>query len=385
MVKHSSRILLSQTALKNNLNFIRKKIGPGPRISSVVKANAYGHGTETFVKLAEKCGVDHFAVSSAHEAEEIIAVKKPETDVMVMGILYLDDVPWVLENDIEFFVFDYHRLEQFVAIAKRENRKARIHLELETGTNRTGLNPEDLSQAISFIKKHKKHVELVGVCTHLAGAESSANQFRIERQVAIFQKAKAEFKKKNLLPKYFHIACSAVALAYPELTMDMVSIGIAQYGFWPSPEIYYQHLGQTDKKRDTPLKRVLTWKTDVMDIKQVEKDAFIGYGTSFQAYRDMKIAVLPLGYSNGYSRQLSNKGMVLIKGRKAPIVGLVNMNLFMVDISHIEDVEIGDEVVLIGKQNHNTLTVSSFANTANQLNNEMLARLPSAIPREVVR
>jgi alanine racemase len=132
------------------------------------------------------------------------------------------------------------------------------------------------------------------------------------------------------------------------------------------------------------MKRVFSWKTDVMDIRVVDQGEFIGYGTAFQATHEMKIAVLPLGYSNGYPRALSNRGQVLIHGKKAPIVGLINMNLFMVDTTHIPDVQVGDEVVLIGRQKNNVINVSSFTNVTQLLNNEMMSRLPAAIPRTVV-
>jgi alanine racemase len=133
------------------------------------------------------------------------------------------------------------------------------------------------------------------------------------------------------------------------------------------------------------LKRVVSWKTDIMDIRPVKEGEFIGYGTAYQATHEMRIAVLPLGYSNGYPRALSNRGFVLIHGKKAPITGLINMNLFMVDISHIPDAEVGDEVVLIGRQKNNTIGISSFTNTTQLLNNEMMSRLPQAIPRKAVR
>lgn len=385
MVRHSSRIELSQSALKKNFTFIRKKIGPKPRICSVIKANAYGHGTREFVPMVEKAGVDYFATSSSFEAEEVLEVKSPNSDIIIMGILHDEDIEWTIENEIEFYVFDYGRLQIVLDVAKKLDKKARVHVEVETGTNRTGMNPEDVGKAITFLKKNDKHFELMGVCSHLGGAESLGNAFRIERQIKAFNDFKRMFKKRKYLPKYFHLACSAAALAWPETIMDMVRIGISQYGFWPSPEIYYHHLAENGKKKDSPLFRVITWKTNVMDIKHVKKDEFIGYGTAYQAYRNMEIAVLPLGYTNGYSRNLSNKGHVLIKGKKAPIVGLVNMNLFMVDVSHIHNVEIGEEVVLIGKQKHNTITVSSFSNSANLINNEMIARLPAAIPRKAVR
>ncbi len=135
------------------------------------------------------------------------------------------------------------------------------------------------------------------------------------------------------------MASSAAALAFKETRFDMVRVGVAQYGFWPSPGhrvIFIMHrYGKTFK---SGLRRIFTWKTDVMDLRKVKAGEFIGYGTAYQAVQDMAIAVLPLGYSNGYPRALSNRGQVLIKGKKAPIVGLINMNLFMVNISHIPDV-----------------------------------------------
>lgn len=385
MVRHSSRITLSQSALKNNINFLRKKTGPKVRISSVVKANAYGHGIHEFVKIAEKAGINHFSTASAFEAEEVLESKSPDTDIMIMGILYETDIPWAVENDIEFFVFDYNRMGLIAETAKNTGKPARIHIEVETGCNRTGMNAKDFSKAITFMKKHKEHIVFQGLCTHLAGAESSSNDFRVNKQLEIYKRFLSEVKRKKFMPKYRHVACSAAVLSFPETLYDMVRIGIAQYGFWPSPEVYHKHLANSEKKKDSPLKRVLSWKTDVMDIKKVKRDDFIGYGTAFQAPREMKIAVIPLGYSNGYSRALSNRGHVLVKGRKAPIVGLVNMNLFMVDITNIPNVEAGDEVILIGRQKNLTITVGSFSNTTNQLNNEMLSRLPAAIPRQLVK
>ncbi len=381
MHRHVSFIELSKSALKTNFNFIRKKIGDHRKISAVVKANAYGHGIDTYVPMAEACGIDHFAVSSCFEAEEVKLVCKDTSDIMIMGIFYRHDLPWILENNIEIYVFNYDRLPVILDFVKQHGGPARIHIEVETGTNRTGMSTEDIKKSIRFLKEHSESFILKGVCSHLGGAESFSNRFRLDRQITEFDRIKKQFLREKMEPENFHLACSAAALAWPETLHDMVRIGVTQYGFWPSPEIYYHHLQETGKRKDSPLKRVLTWKTNVMEIKKVKKGEFIGYGTAYQAYRDMTIAVLPLGYGNGYSRSLSNKGFVLIRGRKAPIVGLINMNLFMVDITHFKEVETNDEVVLIGKQKNNKITVGSFSNSSQQINNEMLARLPAAIPR----
>lgn len=383
--RHSSRISLSQSALLNNINFIRKKVGPKPRISSVVKANAYGHGIYQMVRMLERCGIDHFSVASAFEAEEVLDVCSPAASIMIMGILYDDDLEWVIEQGIEFYVFHFDRLPKVLEAAKKVGKQALIHLEVETGTNRTGLSLAHYKKSITYLKRHTEYLHFQGLCTHLSGAETLTNQFKIDQQMVRFRAFLQDCKKKNFMPTYRHVACSASALAYPETRFDLVRIGVTTYGFWPSPDIYYRHLQEVGKMKDTPLRRVVTWKTDVMDTKTVSQGEFIGYGTAYQATRKMEIAVLPLGYSNGYPRSLSNKGQVLIHGKKAPIVGLVNMNLFMVDISHIPNVQIGDEVVLLGKQKNNTISVSSFTHFTQLLNNEMLSRLPTAIPRWIVK
>jgi len=384
-VRHTSRVELSQSSLRNNISFIRNKIGSKPRLSCVVKANAYGHGIQQIIPMLENCGVDHFSVASAYEAEEVLGCCCTTSTIMIMGILYDEDMDWAIENGVEFYVFDYKRLPTVLEKAKKVDKKAIIHLEVETGTNRTGMTEGYFKKAITFLKKHKEYFQVQGVCTHLGGAESLANKFKIDMQIKRFQWYLRELKRRNFIPPYRHIACSAAALAFPETLYDMVRVGIATYGFWPSPDIYYLHLQQTGKIKDAPLRRIITWKTDIMDIKHVPEGEFIGYGTAYRAPKDINIAVIPVGYSNGYPRDQSNRGQVLIHGRKAPIVGLMNMNLFMVDITHIPDVKNGDEVVLIGKQKNNTINVSSFTNFTNLLNTEMLSRLPTAIPREIVR
>ena len=385
MVRHSSRIELSQSALKQNINFIRKKNGDDAILSSVVKANAFGHGIETFVPMAEKAGVKHFSVASSYEAWEVREACTKESTIMIMGILYDEDMEWVIDHEVEFFVFDLPRLEKAKEVAEKLGKKAIIHLEVETGGNRTGLDESDLDEAIRFLKENRDSIQFEGFCTHFAGIENLSNRFRTKSQLEKFEELYRQVKAGGITPKLRHTACSAAALAYPETVMDMVRIGTAQFGMWPSPDIYNMHLQQVGKTSDSPMKRVLSWKTNVMHIKALKKDEYVGYGTSFQAPRDMTIAVLPLGYSNGYPRTLSNRGEVIIRGKKAPVVGLINMNVFMVDVSRIKDVEVDDEVILIGRKNNHVINISSFSEVTRSINNELVSRLPDAIPRFAVK
>lgn len=384
MVKHSSRIELSQSALQGNFDFLRQQIGEEVRVSSVVKANAYGHGIFEYVPMAENCGVDHFSVASSFEAAEVLQVCSSNTCIMIMGILYDEDVHWVVDHGVEFYVFNYQRMPLVLQVAKKLGKPAIIHLEVETGTNRTGMEQEEFSRCLDLMQENQEHFRFEGLCTHFGGAESFANDFKIQQQYRLFNEYHKTCRERNYLPAYRHLASSAAALSFPASRYEMVRVGVSQYGFWPGPDVYYHHLSKSGQQSEDRLHRIFTWKTEVMDVRPVEAGAYIGYGTAYLATHDMTIAVLPLGYSNGYPRGQSNRGQVLIKGKRAPITGLINMNLFMVDISHIPEVEVGEEVVLIGRQGENVIDVASFTESEHLLNQEMMSRLPAAIPRTVV-
>jgi alanine racemase len=187
MVRHSSRIELSQSALKQNINFIRKKIGPEAIFSSVVKADAFGHGINTFVPMAEKAGVRHFSVASGYEAWEVSQVCMKDSSIMIMGILYDKDLEWVISQGIEFFVFDLPRLRKVKKVAEDLGKKAIIHIEVETGGNRTGLDESELDSALEILKNNREFLQFKGICTHFAGIESLSNQFRVQKQLEKFE------------------------------------------------------------------------------------------------------------------------------------------------------------------------------------------------------
>ncbi|MFD2515614.1 alanine racemase [Pontibacter locisalis] len=380
---HSSYIEISKSALQNNINFLKKEIGPNVRFSSVIKGNAYGHGIEQFAPIAQESGVDHFSVFSADEASRLLESLPKAATIVIMGYIDNPELEWAIQNDIEFFVFELDRLTEAAKVAMKLGKRAKIHLELETGMNRTGFDKGALEQAEATLQQCIAHVELQGICTHYAGAESLQNHDRVLSQYRLFNKMLLQLRKNSITPTQIHTACSAAMVSYPETRMDMVRIGIMQYGLWPSPETYSQYIGQHGDKTD-PLKRLINWKSRVMSLKSVTQGNFIGYGTSYQAPRDMVLAVVPVGYSWGYSRSLSNQGQVLIRGQRAAVVGIVNMNVMMVDVTNIKDVQKHDEVVLLGKQKDQSITVASFGELSTQLNYELLTRLPTNIPRYIV-
>ena len=379
----NSSIELNQTAYQNNIDFLRKTFGKKVQFSSVVKGNAYGHGIKEFVTMAYDCGVSHFSVFDVEEAKLIKEALTDKATIMVMGLVQEIDMEWVIANNVEFFVFDKVRLNQAVKAAKKLKIVAKIHIEAETGMNRTGFEKRELSAVITTFKKEKEHLYLKGLCTHYAGAESIANYYRVEKQIKKFEEIYQYLCDNDLKPEIKHSACSAASIMFPETRMDLVRIGIMQYGLWSSPEVFVNYLS-TKKNKTDPLKRVITWKSNVMSVKKVSIGDFIGYGTSFLAERNMKIAVVPIGYSHGYSRSLSNQGRVLINGQRCIVVGSVNMNMMTVDVTDVAAVKKDDEVVLIGSQEELTVSVASFSDFSNQLNYELLTRIAKTIPRKII-
>lgn len=378
--RYPAVIELSKSALENNIGFMRRHLGRKHRLSSVVKANAYGHGIEVFVPMAEACGIDHFSVFSAPEAERVLNVCEKETSVMIMGYIDDDDMEWVINNEIEFYVFDQFRIKEVARVASELGKQAIIHIELETGLNRTGFSEPELKETAPFIRQNIQHLKIKGLCTHYAGAESIANYYRIQRQIKKFDQLSAMLLREGIEAEVRHTACSAAALSYPRTRMDMIRVGILQYGFWPTRETFIQFIGRRVRKND-PLQRVLSWKSRVMTLKDIPAGQFISYGTSYLAQDNTRIAVIPVGYSSGFSRSLSNQGRVLINGIMVPVIGLVNMNMLLADITTLPDVQPGDEVTLIGRQQDAEITVASFSDFNKQLNYELLARLPHSIPR----
>lgn len=383
-MRQTSYLEISQSAYQSNIEFLRKDLGPQTEISVVVKGNAYGHGIENIVALAESNGVRHFSTFSADEAWRVFQTSQHQSTVMIMGMINPDDLAEVIATGIEFYVFDFERLEQAISISKKINIPAKIHIEVETGFHRTGFEWDELEWLASLVKENKEYIELIGLCTHYAGAESISNYVRVRNQIKQYRKFKKWFNNQEIAFDKYHTACSAASLLYPETKMDLVRIGIASYGFWPTQETYMYRFQSLPVDNKNPLKRLISWKSSIMNTKKVKMGDFIGYGSSYMAPRNMSIALVPVGYCHGFSRMLSNQGKVLIGGVIVPVVGTVTMNSIAVDITDLEKVQAGAEVVLIGKQGNQEISVASFGESSQQVNYELLTRLPQNIPRKLV-
>lgn len=379
----NSTITLSRKAVKNNIAFLKQQLHANVKISAVVKANAYGHGIEQVVPLFEEQGIDHFSVFDYQEAVRVKKSLNSEASIMIMGWISESNLVNTIRQEYEFFVFSLERLRQAAALAEKHGIKARIHLEVETGMNRSGLHVEELEQAMDIIEKHRDLFTIKGFCSHMAGPESVSNYLRIQKQLKRYEVMCSLLNKKQIIPEYKHIANSAGAFVYPEAQMDLVRIGIMLYGFWSSAEVF-MHYVRTKVNKQDPLHRLLNWSSKVMAVKDVEEGEFIGYGLSYLAQRPIKTALIPVGYSIGYSRSLSNKGRVIINGCRCGVISTVNMNMIIADITNVPEVSIGDEVVIIGKQGDLEIKVSAFSNISNELNYEVLAHLSENINRIVL-
>ncbi len=379
----SSYIELNEAWFKENVAFIRTLLKPDTVLSAVVKGNAYGHGIAHVVPMAERAGIHHFSVYGVEEVLDFQNAAQNGSELMVMGYIDPSNLSWIIAQGYSFFVYDIPQLRAAAASAKKANRKAHIHIEVETGMNRTGMAESDLNEVVDIVRMNSGHLVLEGLCTHLAGAESIANYYRIKQQKERFKRHIRFFRQHEVHFNTLHAVCSAGLIRFPEAQYDLVRVGILLYGFWPSRETLITFLGDTHDV-DDPITSVLSWKSKVMTVKEVALGEYIGYGTSFMANRNMRIAIIPVGYAYGYNRNLSNLGRVLIHGQRVGVVGTVNMNMMAIDVTEVEGVKSGDEVVLIGFQGDNRITVASFSDLSAQMNYELLARLPHNLPRIVV-
>lgn len=376
----TSSIVIKCSALEQNIHFVKQLIGNEITISTVIKGNAYGHGVDITIPAFEKAGIHHFSVYSSAEAQEAFEYMGPQSTLMIMGFIDPNHIKWIINHHIEFYISDLDLLTLAIETARKIQTPALIHIDLETGMNRTGLTFSQLKKAIPIILKNEKHLRLKGATSHLAGAESIANDNRIKKQFSVFKKRIKLLHQSQIFPEKLHIASSAATINYPETRLDMVRVGIISYGYWPTRETFINYIHRRKDKSDC-LKRAMKWTSKVVSTKIVPQGEFIGYGLSYQAPVKMTIMIVPVGYCNGYSRSLSNNGHVIVHGLRAAILGSVNMNMTICDISNIAHVEKGDEVVLIGKQGDNEISFGSFAEMNNSMNYEILARLPKNITR----
>jgi len=377
-IRDSQWIEIRSAALRSNLSLFRGLVSEKTQLAAVVKANAYGHGLAEVVQAVVRY-VDWFAVHSAAEAARVrdVGIDHP---VLIMGLVtpaderYLDHRTHVLVSCLEV-------LRWLGSLKKRQGIKIPIHIKVDTGTHRQGISVDAIPQ---FCREAAGlELEIVGVATHFANIEDTLEHQFARSQLDRFLEALAVFRAEGVEPRWTHAACSAAALLFREADFTLARVGISMYGHWPSRETRLSWvLGHPQGALN--LEPVLSWKTVVGQIQQVRRGETVGYGRTWTALRDSRVAVLPMGYSDGYPRDLGNRARVLVRGRPVPVVGRVCMNITLADVTDDLDVRVGDEAVLIGKQGQAEITVEELAESAGTINYEFLARLAPHVERRVV-
>ena len=356
------------SAIRHNLRAIRRLVGDGVKILISVKADAYGHGAREVSAAALAAGADMLGVSHVKEALELRPCF-PSVPIMILSSGMLGHSPLIVRNDLTPVVCSLEIARDIAQEALLAGKRINVHAMIDTGMGRIGVWHENCLPLIERLSR-VKGIRLEGICSHLATADSPDPSF-LEEQLASFLALVRRAKARGVSFPLRHIANSAAILAARKSWLDMVRPGIMLYGIHPAPHL--------EKKID--LKPALSLKTQVAFLKTVEAGRSISYGRTYRVKRKTRIATLPIGYGDGFSRAHSNRGEVLIRGKRAPIVGIVTMDQLMVDVGKIPGAAIGDEAVLIGTQGGERITAVEAAARIGTIAYEVLAQLGKRVSR----
>lgn len=362
-------------AIAYNLEQMKGNLKPETQVMAVIKADGYGHGAVQIAEMLE--GIEYvwgFAVATLDEAVVLRTegIKKP---ILVLGCVFPDQYMAMLKHDIRMNVYTEEMAESISQMAAREGMTAHMHIKLDTGMARLGFDiSEESIDAITRISQ-MKNVTMEGIFTHFAKADEVDKSFT-QKQMSEFCWMVGQLKEREVHFQYEHCANSAAIIDVKEANFDLVRAGISTYGLYPSEEVM---------KEQVRLKPAMALKSHVAFVKDIEAGTPISYGGTFVSEHNMKIATIPVGYADGYPRNLSNTGYVLIRGKKAPILGRVCMDQFMVDVTNIEGACFGDKVTLIGTDGNETITVEDLSGLSGRFPYEFICDLGKRIPRVYVK
>lgn len=354
-----------------NMEQMKKRIGGGARLIAVVKTDAYGHGAVPLAEVFEKLDyVWGYAVASLDEGMILRkhGIKKP---ILVLGCVFPDQYDDMVRNDIRAAVYMEEMALGMAEAARKAGKKAYIHIKTDTGMGRIGFPvSEESADIIERISK-LEDIKIEGMFTHFAKADETDKTYTYD-QHRKFMWMKEQMEKRGVEIPYYDCDNSAGIIDFPDMKHDLARAGISTYGMYPSEEV---------NQNAVDLKPVLSLVSHVIFVKTVEPGTSISYGGTFVAPEKMRVATIPVGYGDGYPRSLSNKGTVLIHGKRARILGRVCMDQFMVDVTDIPDVKFMDRAVLIGEDQGDRITVEELAGLSGRFNYEFVCCLGKRIPR----
>lgn len=360
--------------LSFNFESARNFIGRDIAYMAIVKANAYGHGAAECSKRLERDGVDWFGVALPEEGVELrdAGIRKP---ILCLGSFWHGQEDLLLENDLTPVIYRIENVEWFNTAAKSKDRKANIHVKVDTGMGRVGVRFDEIAEFAEQLKKFS-NLNLEGVMTHFAAADNLAENEFTDEQIRKLNESVAIFRKKGFQPHYVDMANSPGAVAHPDSRGNMVRLGGVLYG------LVGDVLPRDIEKPE--LKPVLSLFTRIAHIKRVPPGSSLGYGRTFVTDRDSIIVTIPIGYQDGYPRLLSNRGRALINGVFAPIVGRVSMDWTILDVTDVSDAKADDRVVLIGGQNGLTIKAEDLAAETGTISYEITCGIDRRVPRHYV-
>ena len=356
-------------SLAHNYHQIRSRVDPGVKILAVVKDNGYGHGAVVIARELERLGIDLVGIAIADEGVELRdgGIKKP---ILILCGIYEEEIEKVIEYDLIPMVFDGEIGKSLSDQANRRNRRVKVHLKFDTGMGRLGVPVEG---ARNFIERIKGLSNLVidGVASHF----SLADEEYTRAQLKAFKRVTELCRKGGIRPTYWHISSSASMIDFPDSWFNLIRPGIMIYGSYPNRE-YIDRI---------PLRPVMRFRTAIGFLKRVPAGTRISYGGTYITQRESLIATLPIGYGDGYNRRLSNGGEVLLRAKRVPVVGRICMDMTMVDVTDVEGVSLGDEVVLMGRQGGDEITAEEIAENIGTISYEVLCMVGKRVPRVYMR
>ena len=358
-------------AIAYNFESMRKNIREGTQMIAVIKADAYGHGAVTVGRFLETFPyIWGFATATAEEALELrdAGIQKP---ILVLGYVFEDHYEELIGREVRMPVFDLETAEKIADYAEQLHKKAKIHIALDTGMNRIGFKDTQKSAAVICKISQMESLQIEGMFTHFARADET-DKIYADRQFRRYMDFHRQLQDWGVSIPVCHCSNSAGIIDMPYANLDVVRAGITIYGIYPSNEV---------QKEKVPLKPVMSWKSGVAFVKEVEAGEQISYGGTFVTPKKMKIATIPTGYADGYPRMLSGKASVLIHGKRAQILGRVCMDQFMADVTDIPDVSRGDEVTLLGRDQEEEITVEELSDLCGRFPYEFVCCVSKRVPR----
>ena len=362
-------------AIAYNMEQMKQRIDENTQIMAVIKTDGYGHGAVQVAQMIERYPyIWGFAVATLDEAV-VLRTEGIQKPILVLGCIFPDQYMEMLDNDIRMNVYTEDMAKEISQMARREGKTAYMHIKLDTGMARLGFSTTAESiEAISRISR-LPNIKMEGVFTHFAKADEKDKTFT-NKQIKDFKYMLQALEEKKVTFEYEHCSNSAAIIDVENARFNLVRAGISTYGLYPSDEV---------NKEAVHLKPALALKSHVAFVKEIEEGTPVSYGGTFVADKKMKIATIPVGYGDGYPRSLSGKGYVLIRGKKAPILGRICMDQFMVDVTDIEGVSFGDKVTLIGRDGNESISVEVLSELSDKFNYEFICGLGKRIPRVYVK